>query len=88
MDGQGRKDRRSLRNRYLTEDPEEIAFAVTPPVRKLGIVCRAGAQNPGGASKLRKVTHTKTYTPPPTREGPPALRHWRAFAYDSPGDRI
>lgn len=29
MDAQGRKDPRSLRNCYLTEDPEEIALAVT-----------------------------------------------------------
>jgi hypothetical protein len=42
MDAQGRKDPRSLRNCYLTEDPEEIALAVTQPVRKLGIVVQGG----------------------------------------------
>jgi hypothetical protein len=41
MDAQGRKDPR-LRNGYLTEDPEEIALAVTRPVRKLGIVVQGG----------------------------------------------
>jgi hypothetical protein len=42
MDAQGRKDARSLRLCYLTEDPEEIALAVTQPVRKLGVVVQGG----------------------------------------------
>jgi hypothetical protein len=46
MDAQGRKDPRSLRNCYLTEDPEEIALAVTQPVRKLGIVVQGGRSRP------------------------------------------
>jgi hypothetical protein len=42
MDAQRRKDPRSLRDCSLTEDPEEIALAVTQPVRKLGVVVRDG----------------------------------------------
>jgi hypothetical protein len=46
MDAQGRKDPRSLRNCYLTEDDEEIAAAVTQPVRRLGIVVQGGRSRP------------------------------------------
>jgi hypothetical protein len=42
MDAQGRKDPRSLRNCYLTEDDEEIAAAVTQPVRRLGVTVQGG----------------------------------------------
>jgi hypothetical protein len=50
--------------------------------------CRAGAQDPGGTLGTPKQTYTKTYTPPLTREGPPALKRWRAFTYDSRDGRI
>jgi len=42
MDVQGRKDPRILRNCYLTEDDEEIAAAVTQPVRRLGGTVQGG----------------------------------------------
>jgi hypothetical protein len=42
----GRKDPRGLRNCYLTEDNEEIAAAVTQPVRRLGIVVQGGRSRP------------------------------------------
>ena len=46
MDTQGRKDPRSLLNCYLTKAPEEVALAVTQPVRKMGIVVQGGHSAP------------------------------------------
>ncbi|HYR06450.1 MAG TPA: hypothetical protein VEQ60_01700, partial [Longimicrobium sp.] len=69
-DAQGRKDPRSLRNCYLTEDDEEIAAAVTQPVRRLGVTVQGtgdatakATYGRGGPSKSLKQTYTKTYTP-------------------------